>query len=374
MDGIFPANPLADFRAEHGAKVRHRLSAASPDSLSLSDLLGYASEHELQQWHDLQLDYSASAGDIRLREQIAKGYPGLGSENIVTFAGAQEAIFATYHAVLKPGDTVQAISPHFAPLHLVAAGLGAQVSVQYMEFNDQAEWVLDTDRWCHALLDVDAGAVQLAVINFPHNPTGAMVSQAELGQMVAASDRQGSWLFSDEVFRGLEYREEDRLPPVASLYERGISLGVMSKSHGLGGVRVGWVACPNPALTKRLLEIKDYLSICNGRMDEWLSLIALRNSESILQKNRQQAQQNLNTLDVNRHLLAHLNWSAPRAGILMYPQIRDKDSADASVLAMLDKTGALVLPGSCFGAGAGHFRLGYGRQEFNWQSLAALNA
>lgn len=372
---IFPINPLADFRAQHRSKVKHVLSAASPDSLNLSELLGYATQQEHEAWQSLKLDYAPASGSDELREQIAQGYPGLNAEHILTFAGAQEAIFAVYHALLSPGDVMQGISPHFGPLHLVAQGIGAKVNIQTLDFDTQQNknsWSLDVDQWCQRLktsMHESPKATKLSVINFPHNPTGAMLCEQELKQMVNTCAEHDCWLFSDEVFRGLEYEKNDQLPPVASLYDKGVSLGVMSKSHGLGGVRVGWVACKNTALLKRLVEIKEYLSICNSITDEYLAIITLKNGDAILKNNRQQAKDNLALLEKNRHLLPHLKWSAPKAGVLLYPQLVDETLADTFVLDMLNTTGALVLPGHCFGHGQNHFRVGYGRKTFHWQAL-----
>ena len=343
--------------------------------MNLSELLAYATTEEHQSWQDLQLDYAPAAGSRELREQIAKDYPGLNAEHIVTFAGAQEAIFAVYHAVLNPGDLMQAISPHFGPLHLVAEGIGAKLDVQTLDFDtpqNRNGWSLDVDQWCERLranASKTTNATQLAVINFPHNPTGAMVSKQQLTQMVSACSEHNNWLFSDEVFRGLEYDNSDQLPPVASLYDKGISLGVISKGHGLGGVRVGWVACKNTPLLKRLVEIKEYLSICNSVADEFLTLLALKNSDTILTKHRQQAKSNLTLLEKNRDLLPHLKWASPKAGILLYPQLIGEESADNFVLDILDTTGALALPGDCFGHGRNHFRMGYGRKAFHWKAL-----
>ena len=375
-DSLFPTNPLADFRAQHKSKVKHVLSAASPDSLSLNELLAYARPDEYQVWENLPLDYGLSSGHYKLRETIAQNYPGLEAEHILTFAGAQEAIFAVYHALLNPGDVIQAISPHFGPLHLVAEGMGVSLNIQELDFTTtdttterKGEWSLDVDQWCQDLKHQSSTAIKFSVINFPHNPTGAMLNKQQLKQMVGACAEQDCWLFSDEVFRGLEYKESDRLPPVASLYDKGISLGVMSKSHGLGGVRVGWIACKNKTLIKRLLEIKEYLSICNSVSDEFLARLALKNSDVILEKNRQQAKENLALLEKNRSLLTHLRWSAPKAGLFLYPQLIHGESADDFILDMLKTSGALALPGRCFGLGRKHFRVGYGRKAFHWQAL-----
>lgn len=131
---IFPENPLAKFRVKYGAKAKHQLSAAFPESLTMAELLEFATAEEQERWRSLNLGYAANVGDASLREQIAEQYPGLSADHICTFAGAQEAIFVVYHALLKAGDRVQTISPHFGPLQLVAQGLGANIDVQNMNF------------------------------------------------------------------------------------------------------------------------------------------------------------------------------------------------------------------------------------------------
>ena len=138
--------------------------------------------------------------------------------------------------------------------------------------------MFDLDRWRDAVHE----SPRMAVINFPHNPTGKMISSGELQQMVEHCEHNDCWLFSDEVFRDLKYRLDDRLPPVVSLYRKGLSLGVMSKARGLPGVRVGWIACRDIDLIARMLEIKRYLSICNGRTDELLATIALQHATVLL--------------------------------------------------------------------------------------------
>lgn len=77
------------------------------------------------------------------------------------------------------------------------------------------------------------------MINTPHNPTGYALSAAELREICALAANRGIWLFADEVYKGLE-PEGAAAPWSCELYERAVSVGVMSKAYGLPGLRIGW--------------------------------------------------------------------------------------------------------------------------------------
>ena len=356
----FPEYKLANYQMNAGPRTKYPMGASAPESMSLQELLSLANADELRQWNNFTLGYSSSQGDETLRSKIAESYPGLDADNVIVFAGALEAIYVAFHALLKAGDRVQVITPVFEPLAIVPEAIGAQVNKIKMQAGTDG-WQLDVDQWINSLKP----DTSLAVINFPHNPTGAMLSKLQLEAMLESCRENDCWLFSDEVFRGLEYQPADRLPPVASLYHKGISLGVMSKAFGLGGVRVGWLACQDKALLKRMLEIKHFLSICNGRADELLTTIALNHAGAIQQKNRQIIQQNLGLLNQNMAgISGKIQWHQPQAGCIAYPRLLEPASSVEFADQLLAETGVMVVPGNCFLQGQAHFRLGFGRKDF----------
>ena len=337
------------------------MGASAPESLSVQELLSLADQTELRRWERLGLGYSSSQGDPVLRESIADLYPDLTPADIITFAGAQEAIFVAYHALLKKDDWLQVILPIYEPLALVAQGIGVRIGTVSMENSQAGEWRMDLQTWRESVDE----STTMAVINFPHNPTGKLIGHQELEQIIEHCAGNGCWLFSDEVFRGLEYKRSHRLTPVASLYEKGISLGVMSKAFGLGGVRVGWIACRDQALIKRMLEIKHYLSICNGRTDELLAMIALRHAPQLLDNTSKLIQENLVRLRsaCSKHTdIVH--WHQPDAGCVAYPELADGADARDFAERLLNQTGVMVIPGHCFMRGEAHFRIGFGRRDF----------
>ena len=117
---------------------------------------------------------------------------------------------------------------------------------------------------------------RLIAINFPHNPTGKLISKEKLNTLIEISRKHGIYLFSDEVYRLMERKEEIRLPQIADIYEKGLSLNVMSKAYGLPGLRIGWIASKDIELLDKMERMKHYLSICNSSPSELLSIIALK--------------------------------------------------------------------------------------------------
>lgn len=358
---LFPPYRLAAFQAEYAAKADFQMGASAAQALTLQELLSLADETELKPWHALSLGYSSSQGDGLLRETIAEFYPGLDSSHIITFAGAQEAIFVACHALLHPGDRIQVILPLFEPLSLVAEGIGARVDAVELQAQAAGGWRLDLDRWRDAV----HASTRMAMINFPHNPTGSLISAQELQQMVEHCERNDCWLFSDEVFRGLEYRPDEQLPPVASLSRKGLSLGVMSKAYGLPGVRVGWIACRDTDLIARMLEIKRYLSICNGRTDEQLATIALRHAPEILRRSRATIQGNLHLLKTKLASFDDtLQWLEPDAGCVAFPRLKQAMTATVFAQGVLERAGVMLIPGACFRWDDTHVRVGFGQSNF----------
>lgn len=322
--------------------------------MPLHELLAFASDAEKETWGSLQLGYTNSQGEEYLREAIAAHYPGLNSGNIVCFAGAQEAIFASFQALVGSADHVSAITPMFEPLVLTAQGLDAWINFCTMDYSPEG-WALDLDKWL-GYINADT---RLAVINFPHNPTGHLLSKDEQQAVINKARETDTWLFSDEVYRGLELDPDQRLTPVASEYEKGISLGVVSKCFGLGGVRLGWIATQDQALITKLLEIKEFLSICNGVTDEFLAALAMDNADALYQRVVGIIQANIAHIEKQQEGLA-FDWIAPMSGCLAYPRLKDFEDAREYSLALLQNTGALALPGDCFLHGKRHFRLGLG--------------
>jgi aspartate/methionine/tyrosine aminotransferase len=365
---------IADFTLERyfarwEFRVRHLLCASDVESYALTELLALADDECRSLWNDLRLGYTESAGHPLLRREIASLYDDVAPEEVLVFAGAEEAIFLTMHAMLGPGDHAVVAWPAYQSLFEVARSAGAEVTLLPL---DPSDWSLDVDR-VRAELRPNTKVV---VVNFPHSPTGALMERNAYRALVSLTEERGIALFSDEVYRWLEFDESDRLPAAADVGQWTLSLGVMSKAFALAGLRIGWLATHDTALLRRVATLKDYTTICSSAPSEVLALIGLRARHRVLARSRSIIARNLPLLDAFfARMNAHFTWVRPRAGSVAFPRLQrgDAKELEAFTAGLVDAKGVLLLPGSEFGYPGSHFRLGFGRLDMP-DALEALEA
>jgi aspartate/methionine/tyrosine aminotransferase len=247
-------------------------------------------------------------------------------------------------------------TPCYQSLAEIARSIGCQVTA--WQTRPQDGWELDVDFLRQAVRP----NTRAIVVNCPHNPTGYLMNRAKLSQILDIARERGMLVFSDEVYRGLEHYPADRLPAACDLYEHAVSLGVMSKTYGLAGLRIGWIATRSREVTAKMAGFKDYTSICNSAPSEFLAAVALRHRDRIVQRNLDIIRQNLGILDAffARHQ-GLFDWRRPRAGSVAFPGIAT--AAEAFCDDLVERQGVLLVPGTCFDAGDDHFRIGYGRRN-----------
>jgi aspartate/methionine/tyrosine aminotransferase len=211
------------------------------------------------------------------------------------------------------------------------------------------------------------------VVNFPHNPTGFLPTPEFMRELSAFSDRYGFIIFSDEVYRGLELNPADRLPAFSDMNARAASLGVMSKTYGLAGLRIGWLATRNDELLRKLAAFKDYTTICNSAPSEFLAALALRQAEIIVERNLQIIRDNLERLDsfFDSHR-EWFDWYRPKAGSIAFPRLLQGRVADFCA-DLVERAGVLLLPGTLYGEEYDSFRIGFGRKNLP-EALQKLEA
>ena len=346
--------------------VRHQLSASDVEPWSLAELLQIADDDSRSRWEKLSLGYTESAGLPALRQEIAGRYRDLAPEHVLVFSGAEEGILLTMLASLERDDEAIVVTPAYQSLHSVPSALGARVV--RVELRMEEGWRLDPEEIARARTP----RTRMIVVNFPHNPTGAHIDADTQRRLVEIADEAGAILFSDEVYRGLEYRQEDLLPSAADLSPNAVSLGVMSKAFAMAGLRIGWLATRNTRFLDRVARLKDYTTICNSAPSEVLAVMALRAADSVLDRSRKIVVGNL--AELQRFLDAHasvLECVAPAAGSVAFPRFNTLDATGIS--ARLATSGsALLMPGTVFGADARHFRVGLGRRGLS-EGLTALS-
>jgi aspartate/methionine/tyrosine aminotransferase len=305
------------------------------------------------------LGYTESTGHPLLRAAIAELYEQVEPDGVLVFAGAEEAIFCLANVLLEAGDHAVVTWPGYQSLYEVARATGAEVSLH--ELREVDGWELDVDR----LLAAVRRETKLVVVNAPHNPTGMLPTHAQWARLTGALAERGIHLLSDEAYRFLERDERDRLLPGADAFEHGLSLGVMSKSFAMAGLRIGWLATRDRDVLARCSAFKDYTTICSSAPSEILALVGLRARATILGRSRAIVAANLDHLDDFFEAWAdRFSWVRPRAGSVGFPRLTVPGvSIDDWAAELVEAEGVLLLPGSQFGYGGNHFRLGFGRTD-----------
>ncbi len=332
------------------------LCASDVEGWPMHELLGLADEDAQRRWDELRLGYTESPGDPALRTEIAGLYTQLTADDILVFAGAEEAVFALHNVLLGPGDHAIVVRPAYQSLAEVAQAAGGAVS--RVELRAEDGWRLDVSEARAALRP----NTRLILVNEPHNPTGSLSDPDTFDQLVALAVESGVRLIVDEVYRFLEFDPADRLPAAADALETGVSIGVMSKSFALAGLRIGWVATRDRALLARLAAFKDYTTICSSAPSEVLALIALRARDSVLAGSRAIVASNLPLLDAFFERWAGtFEWVRPRGGSVGFPRLVADVPIDRFAEDLVRETGVLILPGTVFGDTGNRFRIGFGR-------------
>jgi aspartate/methionine/tyrosine aminotransferase len=356
---------LPDFRLEAYLarwefSARFHMTASDAESISLPDLLTLAEPGDRAAFEQLWLGYLPPAGSESLRHAIASTYTAVSAENVLAFAGGGEAIYTALHALLEADDHAIVITPTYQSLETIALSLGQVTGVA---LNADDGWKLDLNQVSSAV----KSNTKLIAINFPNNPTGKLLSLREFDQLVEICRKHGLWLLSDEVYRLSERPPSLRLPAAVDHYERGLSLSVVSKVHGLPGLRIGWIASRDRQLLQRMERIKHYLSICNSSPSEALAVIALKTGARLIDRNRALIDANLWCVE---ELFAEFpqlfEWSTPDAGMVAYPRYKGADGVETFVQRLIEEANVLLLPASIFQSELtplppDRFRIGYGR-------------
>jgi aspartate/methionine/tyrosine aminotransferase len=356
-----PQFELERYFARHEFDAPYLLSSSDMETVRVRELLALADEEGLRMWEQLDLGYTEPAGHPLLREEIAALYETVPPEGVLVFSGAEEAIFALANVVAgdRPGRRAAVVWPAYQSLHEVARSAGAEVDL--LELRHEDGWALDPE----ALGDLVGPSTGLVVLNFPHNPAGAQPDEGTFRRAVSVARGAGATLLSDEVYRLLEHDPADRLPAAADLQKGAVSLGVMSKSFGLAGLRIGWLATRDLDLLGRVAAFKDYTTICNSAPSEVLALVALRARAEILGRNLRLVLDNLPHADAFfEKWRGTMEWARPRVGCIGFPRLLSDVPAERFAAGLVEEEGVMLLPGSVYGHPGNHFRLGFGRRNF----------
>ncbi|OGE51149.1 hypothetical protein PENARI_c014G03979 [Penicillium arizonense] len=348
--------------------AKHNLAETCCASISLNDLLSFSQKKDLVDYSQKQV-YGAIRGSEALRANIANLYSqSVSAEGVLVTNGAIQANFLALYTNIGTGDHVICQYPTYQQLYSVPESLGAEVSL--WRSNEEKGWSLDLEE----LKTLIRRNTKLIILNNPQNPTGAILRREELQAIVDIAREHDILIHSDEVYRPLFHslsQSEGTPPSILEFgYEKVISTGSMSKAFSLAGIRLGWIASPNPEIIEACASACDYTLISVGQIDDGVAAHALSSPcvENLLQRNLQLARQNLDALESFVHEFSWaVKWTRPQAGTTAFIKFVDREgrAIDDVVLCqrLQETTGVMLVPGSqCFGGGVdfhGFVRVGY---------------
>lgn len=354
-----PPFKLERYFAQYEFKVRYLLSASDCESLTLRETLDLADPECLALWERLSFSYTESAGHPLLRAEVARLYPSLAPEDVLILT-PEEGIFIALQTLLEPGDHVIAIAPAYQSLHELVRANGCALTLWPLTPTGSG-WQLDLDLLARSF----TSRTRLLILNFPHNPTGYLPPRAEWDAILDLARQHNVMVFSDEMYRGLEFDSAERLPALCEVYENGVSLSGVSKTYSAPGLRIGWLATRQQEWMERWLTFKDYTTICHSAPSEVLALMVLRARESIAARNVARVRANAQSVaELFGQYPQLFHWLPPRAGSIAFPQWRGPQSIERFCQSILDEQGVMIVPGSLFDYPGGYFRVGLGRANF----------
>jgi aspartate/methionine/tyrosine aminotransferase len=332
------------------------LCVSDCEAIALNELLDLADKETRELWDKLTLGYTESKGLPLLREEVTKLYTNIQPDQALIIT-PEEGIFIAMNVMLEEGDHVIVVNPSYQSLYEIADSLNCEMT---MWKPNPKTWEFDVN-FVKENIKPNTKAI---IINFPHNPTGSQLKLDQLNELIKVARENDIYIFSDEMYRLLEFDEGDRLPSVADIYENAVSLFGVSKSFALAGLRIGWVTTRNVKLYKAMAAFKDYTTICSSAPSEVLALIALRAKETIVKRNLDIINSNLETFNefVSRHK-DKISWQPPKAGSIGFPELIGPDIYKFCEDIVKEK-GVMVLPSKVYEWSGNNFRVGFGRKNF----------
>lgn len=353
-----PDFKLEEFWKKYEFTSPYLLCCSDAETWTLQELLDLADPDSKKLWQSLALGYTESPGNPILREEIAKLYSSIKSNEILTFAGAEEGIYCTMRVLIEPGDHVIVIDPCYQSLSSLPQTFGAEITA--IQLKPENRWNLNLEEVKRSFRP----NTKLLILNYPHNPTGAVLDKNVLNELIELARNNETYIFCDEVYRYLEVDESQCMSSIADLYEKGISLNVMTKSFGLAGLRIGWLATQDVNFLKKVGSYKLYTSICNSAPSEILAIMALRAKDQILKRNRNIMLKNLKVLDefMERNQKS-LSWIRPQSGTMAVLKLLLPLSVENFAEDLVRTEGVLIMPGSVFDLPGNFFRIGFGKKN-----------
>ena len=343
----------------HFGRVRPEFDLASSTGppLTVRDLLAWMTPEEKNRFEETLAVYSPATGNEILRQAVADLH-GVTPEDVQIVTGASEALLVLFFLAAEPGANIVLPFPLYPPIPVEAGLFG--VEPRFYHLRRENDFAIDLDELKKLLDD----KTKFVLVNSPHNPTGAVLSNAQMREVHDFAASRGVPFVSDEVYHPIYHQDETNS---AALLPHATVLGSFSKSLSLSGLRVGWIVDRDRARQQQYINARSYFTISNSPLTEQLALVALQHRDEIFARTRTIATANLQLLDqFFAEWKNELGWVRPRGGMICFPWLKRGGDARAFCRAVAEH-GTLLAPGDCFQMPE-HFRLGFGVTEVGFET------
>lgn len=327
-------------------KIKYNLTETSVRDRNIKDL-GLVLD-------DVLLPYGDHLGDIRLRKTIAEQSGFSDPDNVIITAGAATALFLVASSLLEHGDHMIVARPNYGTNIETPRAIGADIS--YLDQKFEEGYKVDIEKM-ESMIRPDTKYISLTN---PHNPTGTMMSLAELKEVIAVAEKHNKWLLIDETYRDMF--KDEILPVAASLSKKVISISSLSKTYGIPGIRIGWAICQDKNMMDMLLCAKEQVCIGGSVIDEYIGYVALSQKKEWIIENDATIARHFAIVKKWIENEELVEWVLPRAACTCFPRIKPEVDVDIDKFyrIMNEKYGTYVGPGHWFEQDRRHLRIGYG--------------
>lgn len=340
---------LEQWLGKYRDSVQHHLGMSTGPKWTLPELRALMTDGERDAFDRATFAYCPGRGRDPLRAALASMY-GADPEEILVFSGGAEALLALFFLASEPGANVVVPTPSFAPFEQLPAAFG--IETRRYRLRLEQGFAVDADE----VMKLCDARTQLILVNTPHNPSGALVSEDAIRALDEFASKRGIALVVDEVYHPIYHGVTARS---AGEYSRATVLGDFSKSFSLPGLRIGWLLERDAKRREALANAHEYFVVSSSMLSELLAEVATRNRETVWNRARAASARNLALLD--EWCAEHegpLEWLRPQGAMTAFPRVRGVSDARPFCAAAAER-GVLLAPGDCFGSPE-HFRIGFG--------------
>ena len=340
---------------DYETKCKYNLAETCIDSLTVREIVEMAGldvAEYMNELADTRLTYSYIGGSPELLDGIASLYSDLiEPKHIIPMHGAIGANHHILMTLIDPSDNMVSVMPTYQQHYSIPESIGAEVRI--LDLNLENHFLPDIDR-LKELVDENT---KMITMNSPNNPSGSLIPKDVMEQVIEVARSVDAYVLCDEVYRGIS-EDGSYMYSVADLYEKGISIGSMSKSWSMAGVRLGWIVTRDMDLIQRCHERRDYDTISCAVSDDKLAALALANKDKIIERNRAILNTNRQILDDWVNATPEVYYQRPVAGTTALVYYKKDMPSRELCDRLINETGVLFTPGECFEM-EGSVRIGY---------------